>query len=363
MERYKEELNNIHAPEALIMKTLARVHEEEKKVEAEKAENNITNNSTNNVTNIFETRSNFQKLEDEFGGETNYKPESTAFKKFKTFAKVGGTVAAAAVVILLAMGAANLNHTMNESSAPTSDTSYSEAEEATEASYEEADDSDEESEEESYDGVMGETAAMEAEDSNASSGASSASNSSDDGEDIFYNDIAEYRRETKNAISKNDAKSESIQMAETADSSVSDEISAGEESTTLNIDAKLNEIDIAEYNDYLGIEINDYLDKIPVDEFTAYAEYEGDIIVDDIGSAVLTVAEGNGMFIVSKARMLGPETLRSGTASVIGNTNVYVGRLGENLYAVFTINGVNYYLKTNGDTQADFESILRSILE
>ena len=48
MEKYKEELNSIHAPEDLILRTLSRVHEEEEKIKAEE-DNKITDISDNYI--------------------------------------------------------------------------------------------------------------------------------------------------------------------------------------------------------------------------------------------------------------------------------------------------------------------------
>ena len=75
LENYKEELNSIHAPEALIMKTLNRVHEEERKLREESdpgavenatvAEGNVSieNNSVNEDNNIINAENRFGKTE------------------------------------------------------------------------------------------------------------------------------------------------------------------------------------------------------------------------------------------------------------------------------------------------------------
>ncbi len=90
MSSYKEELNNIHAPEDLILKTLNKVHEEEKKVEAE---NEIKASSL-------------------YKEETKETEDNSFYSKFETGKSRGkirrvvvtiSTLAAAAAVLLLAM--------------------------------------------------------------------------------------------------------------------------------------------------------------------------------------------------------------------------------------------------------------------
>ena len=92
MSSYKEELNNIHAPEDLILKTLNKVHEEEKKVEAEKE----------------------IKASSLYKEETKETEDNSFYSKYETGKTRGkvrrvvvtiSTLAAAAAVLLLAMSA------------------------------------------------------------------------------------------------------------------------------------------------------------------------------------------------------------------------------------------------------------------
>ena len=72
LDNYKSELNNIHAPEALIQRTLLMVHEEEARFEAEKDTDQLTNN--------------FSSMDKAEGGMTsaNYKPAKVSFfSKYK----------------------------------------------------------------------------------------------------------------------------------------------------------------------------------------------------------------------------------------------------------------------------------------
>ena len=136
MEKYIEEMNNIHAPEALILKTLARVHEEEQKVNEEKSESGIQENqitgteyreaiNKDNVNNVIE----FVPSED-----TKKRNRKELIRKFI----IGGsTVAAAAIVLIIALNVSNLGRPnySSESTAP-SDSAATEAAMADEA-YEE----------------------------------------------------------------------------------------------------------------------------------------------------------------------------------------------------------------------------------
>lgn len=93
MSNYKEELNNIHAPEDLILRTLNKVHEEEKKVEAETEQKIETTYNDSNVTRI----------------------------KPKRIITTVSSIAAAAVVLILALSAGGFFKGYREDSASSSD--------------------------------------------------------------------------------------------------------------------------------------------------------------------------------------------------------------------------------------------------
>ena len=93
MSNYKEELNNIHAPENLILRTLNKVHEEEKKVEAETEQKIETTYNDSNVTRI----------------------------KPKRIITTVSSIAAAAAVLILALSAGGFFKGYREDSASSSD--------------------------------------------------------------------------------------------------------------------------------------------------------------------------------------------------------------------------------------------------
>jgi hypothetical protein len=137
---YKEELNNIHAPEALIMKTLGKVREEEAKVEAEKASND------NVIYKRFDPASEKEETSNEV-----YTPARRSFgEKYKKPIIIVSTLVAAAAVLILAMKAgigfkgnmdSSSSDTNSYDSAASSDSAASAASEssdmAAEDSYEE----------------------------------------------------------------------------------------------------------------------------------------------------------------------------------------------------------------------------------
>ena len=93
MSNYKEELNNIHAPEDLILRTLNKVHEEEKKVEAETE----------------------QKI------ETTYNDSSVTRIKPKRIITTVSSIAAAAAVLIIALSAGGFFKGYSEDSTSSSD--------------------------------------------------------------------------------------------------------------------------------------------------------------------------------------------------------------------------------------------------
>ena len=163
--QYKEELNNIHAPEDLIMKTLARVREEESKVQAEKAETAVQPAPTVMAANTeqvnIKTEQSYMDPTYSAAQEESYKPAKVSFfSKYKKPIATFVTIAAAAAVLIFAMKAgifggrqmsdsSTSSETAHNSESAASSDSESVAEATTAASYEsaaeetaEADDSD-----------------------------------------------------------------------------------------------------------------------------------------------------------------------------------------------------------------------------
>ena len=155
MSNYKEELNNIHAPEDLILRTLNKVHEEEKKVEAETE----------------------QKL------ETTYNDSNVSRIKPKRIITTVSSIAAAAAVLIIALSAGGLFKGYSEDSTSSSDMMM----ETTQASAES------EASSASSNASSGASSAS----SNASSAASEASDSSDEEDNTMNYSYGDYKNKNK----------------------------------------------------------------------------------------------------------------------------------------------------------------------
>ncbi len=151
MSNYKEELNNIHAPEDLILRTLNKVHEEEKKVEAETEQKIETTYNDSNVTRI----------------------------KPKRIITTVSSIAAAAAVLILALSAGGFFKGYSEDSASSSDMMM----ETTQASAE-----------------SGASSAS----SNASSGASSASSNASSAASSASSDASSAASEASDSFDEED---------------------------------------------------------------------------------------------------------------------------------------------------------------
>lgn len=155
MSNYKEELNNIHAPEDLILRTLNKVHEEEKKVEAETE----------------------QKL------ETTYNDSNVSRIKPKRIITTVSSIAAAAAVLIIALSAGGFFKGYSEDSTSSSDMMM----ETTQASAES------EASSASSNASSGASSAS----SNASSAASEASDSSDEEDNTMNYSYGDYKNKNK----------------------------------------------------------------------------------------------------------------------------------------------------------------------
>ena len=166
---YKEELNNIHAPEALIMKTLGKVREEEAKVEAEKASNdNVIYKRFDPAAEKEETTNNV------------YTPVKRSFgEKYKKPIIIVSTLVAAAAVLILAMkagiGFKGSSSTMDSASSDTS--SYDSAASSDSAASAASDMAAEDTAEDSY---MDGAAADDSSDSSSSKNKKSSSSRGDE---------------------------------------------------------------------------------------------------------------------------------------------------------------------------------------
>ncbi|MCR5103687.1 MAG: hypothetical protein K6B68_04445 [Eubacterium sp.] len=368
MEKYIEEMNNIHAPEALILKTLARVHEEEQKVNEEKSESGIQENqitgteyreaiNKDNVNNVIE----FVPSED-----TKKRNRKELIRKFI----IGGsTVAAAAVVLIIALNVRNLNsHNYSSESSDYSDSAATEAAVADEAeeSYE---DSYVAEDTESFDGVS--SGADKSDDSYMaeSSAAAEESETAEAADDIsgkYYNEIDD----SSKTLNAND----DATAAGDSEGTDSDRATYGEE--TYDIKGKIDGLDgniiggesvsLSEYSTYIGVDLEKTFELLAYDEtyFQVVTGDDGQELTDDLGRILLNVEDGTAIVQISKNRTIAPEQLLNGTPSYISDKMVYIGKskLSESYYAAFEMNGVNFYLKMTDTTKAAFEDIISRVI-
>lgn len=166
MSNYKEELNNIHAPEDLILRTLNKVHEEEKKVEAETE----------------------QKI------ETTYNDSNVSRIKPKRIITTVSSIAAAAAVLIIALSAGGLFKGYSEDSTSSSDMMM----ETTQASAEsEASSASSDASSGASSASSNASSAASSASSDASSAASEASDSSDEEDNTMNYSYGDYKNKNK----------------------------------------------------------------------------------------------------------------------------------------------------------------------
>lgn len=201
--QYKNELNNIHAPEDLIMKTLARVREEEGKVQAEKAETAVqpapTVMAANTEQDNIKTEQSYMDPTYSAAQEESYKPAKVSFfSKYKKPIATFVTIAAAAAVLIFAMKAGIFGGRQMSDSSTSGETAHNS--ESAESAASSAASSDSESVAEattaaSYESAAEETA--EADDSDMAA-ESAASDSYEDAEESEGTNTYAADREKKN---------------------------------------------------------------------------------------------------------------------------------------------------------------------
>ena len=392
MERYKEELNNLHAPEDLIMRTLMRVHEEEEKVKAENATNidadptNVgpTNVDPTNVgpTNVGPTNVGPTNVGPTYVGQTNMsqnnqddrsvvyrfedyngtKPKTEEYKyvhkktfaeKYRVFIVAGSTVAAAALILFLAMGLKS-----NNSSTTMSDTAYETTQASADDSYksesqadyaEEAAESAESAESDSY----SETVEQEAEETTSAQEYNSKNKSSDN--TYTYEEEAEDEEEMSDSAA-NATSEENRLVYATLDSSPF----AGTSSSSAAASDK-DDVTIDEYSDYLDFDLKQYTSILSFDnaEYTIKCNEEGTPVYDN-GIIRLKSDIGNANLIISKISQLATDDFLNEEPSVINGTKVLLGEYPSQngLYAAYTIGDINFMVSTYDMSKEDFEALL-----
>ena len=355
MEKFKEELNNIHAPEDLIIKTLARVHEEEKKVEAEKAEKTDktetiekieTAEKTDNAAETPEVKNGFGYMDinyTEVESKEDSKEEKTGnirkvnfAQKYRKYIVAVSTFAAAAIILIIALNMNSMKNNLYEATAPSDNTEC-----ATEAYGEEAESSDEAYEDAAESDVVsgGENAAEVTEAGVAESTEASMSETAGD-----------YSAEA----AEDDSERESLNSKKSY-------------GTTLNIDdiGTYQTMSLSEYSELIGIDISPIKENMQLENEIVYVSSKEDESGQDKGDIRLKCETGNADILISRSNSIVPQELMNGIPTDIDGREVYIGEYSnDQVYiAYFDINGVSFSLQTVGVEKEEFNTMLEDLVK
>ena len=392
MENYKKELNNIHAPEDLILKALARVHEEEKKVEAEKAAestdknsnvvsfmdknytgsgvdniDNATNNTENSTVNKVSDNSesivshnsyNKYRYDDYSENSSDYTENNkvTFLRKYNKVIKTFSTIVAAAVVLFIALSLGSLMHS-NQSSSPSEDSASNSSHyaEDTQASADDYSMSESAAEESAYDmeesTATADDVAEEVEDADDSYSYKEKSDSKEgyySANGLYYYPI-QLPAVTSSAAAPVDKDSEEHAADDNENISNSDLVKAS----------------IEEYSDYIQVDLPKLLDSYDIAaEDIFVAKDSNDSIY--YGKCNLSIKNDKGSVIlhISKDYKLAEKTSILDTVpTTLNKTYVYIGYSGSGIYATYNINDVEFFIESTKDNEDLFEDILLTLTD
>ena len=353
MEKFKEELNNIHAPEDLIMKTLARVHEEEKKVEEEKTvktdkaetlEKTETVEKVDNAVETPEVKSGFGYMDSNYT-EVESKEDSEEEKtgnirkvnfaqRYRKYIVAVSTFAAAAIILIIALNMNSMKNNLYEATAPSDNTEC-----ATEAYMEEAESADDAKTDDSESALVsgGESAAESTEASVA---------------------------ETQEDFSLNTAESDNKR-----DDSLTSDESYG---STLNINpcdedvASFKLMSFSDYSKLIGVDVSPIKESFQLEEDTVKVSIDGDKIAYDEGIIILKGETGyDGLLLISRSNSVYPQKILNEIPTDIDGREVYIGEYSDDhiCMAYFEVNGIGFFLQTEGIEREEFNTMLEKLLK
>lgn len=392
MENYKKELNNIHAPEDLILKTLARVHEEEKKVEAEKAAestdknsnvvsfmdknytgsgvdniDNATNNTDNSTVNKTSDNSesivshnsyNKYRYDDYSENSTDYTENNkvTFLRKYNKVIKTFSTIVAAAVVLFIALSLGSLMHS-NQSPSPSED--------STSNSSHYAEDTQASADDYSMSESAAEESANDMEESTAT--ADDVAEEAEDADDSYsYKEKSDAK---EGYYSANGLYYYPIQLPAVSSSAAapvdkeSEEHAADDNENISN--SELVQASIEEYSDYIQVDLPKLLDSYEIaTEDIFVAKDSNDSIY--YGKCNLSIKNDKGSVIlhISKDYKLAEKTSILDTVpTILNKSDVYIGYSGKGIYATFNINDVEFFIESTKDNEDLFEDVLLTLTD
>lgn len=370
MENYRKELNNLHAPEELILRTLARVQEEEQKVREEsqaaidqsvnidknvvtngytgnqtsKNTNTYTGNQTSIKSNIYTGYKSVDEIDSNEGYQSAEKKDKVSFfGKYRKQITVFSTFVAAAAVLFLIVksgifGGGNYSATDSPSSGNYAEsTTMAEMSDEAGAAYDE--EASDDSMKESY---------------SSNSAAAETTEAGDDfaAEADYDEDVAAEAEEE----SDNSYNNESRDTKKSGES-----LSAGDN------DIDLSTVSIGEYSGYIGIDLEILLGKVSIRNSSLFAKVDNNTneLKKDFGVFDIDVPSGTATLRVSKTDEVASLSMKELDVKVIGKHDVYIDEesTAGKCLAAFDIDEVHFLLETEGVTTEDFEKILEDILE
>ena len=340
MERYKEELNNIHAPEDLIMKTLLKVHEEEAKVEEEKrAAETVVTETVKAETNV-----------------TDFASHKSNKNRYKLFITVGSTLAAAALILLIAKGMRSTgDYSATDTASDTATSTYTET----------ADFAEDAAAEDSYDNTMSEMAA------------------DDSYDDAAAADDSDYMEATTTADTYDDMEADYSDDADDSDDSKHTKQSGvgllynpltgpGYKAGTSNVSSAAatsnsdeGNVTIEDYSSYAEYDMNLLVSRLSTASQKYYiTENEDGSIKNDRALIEMYTSGQNATLALSKTTELASDELLQGMRTTVAGNEVRLGEYEEynTYYAAFRLGEMNAVLIGREITKDEFESILADIL-
>ena len=332
MERYKEELNNIHAPEDLIMKTLLKVHEEEAKVEEEKRTAEPIEAETvkaeTNVTEFASHRSNKNR--------------------YKLFITVGSTLAAAALILLIAKGMK-------------SGRDYAAKDSATSTYTETADYAEDAAAEDSYDNTMSE---MAADDSYDAADTAEADDYMEATTTAEYDDMAtEAEDDADDSARRKKSEVGLLYNPLTTPGYKAGTSNVSSAAATSNTDE--GNVTIDDYSSYAEYDMYLLVSRLNTASQQYYiTENEDGSIKNDRGLIEIYTTGQNATLVLSKTQELASDELLQGMRTTVAGNEVRLGEYEEynTYYAAFRLGDMNAVLIGREITKDEFESILADIL-
>lgn len=345
---YKNKMNQLHAPEALIQRTLNKVHEEQAQnnpnpymnTQYVSSEEMVNINSVNTSNSIYRT-DNVIDLNARNTGKNK------VGKKYKPYMGIAISVAAALLIIA---GTAGLRSKLSNKSEETASPTYDVGETAKSDDY------------------MEESAAEESFDDMALEDVAEESAYENEAEVEYSEDVAMSEEVVEDAAPAENTKNESATTAgvdtDVNSSDAADETPRGSDEGLAAVMYK--DLSLADYKSYVGVDLEEIFAEVPVKEetITVKASSESGKVIQDFAELILDTASGGASVKISSTMEVAPKSLTAGTSTSIEDTEVYIGedKNKGRYFAAFDKAGLHFYLMTTSMNKKEFEELLSKIL-